>query len=74
MTEIKARVPKVSVIDAPKLTATKIMKCPNCEKSRVSARYQDAEYGKYRRVMNRKQGKMLGWNCTICGMSIGGSD
>lgn len=45
------------------MTETKF--CENCKKTNTTHEYQDKTYGKFTRIMNKKESG--GFVCTICG-------
>ncbi len=45
---------------------TAVLTCPR----KCKSEYQDEQYGPGNRVMNRRQGKTPGYNCTVCSAVI----
>lgn len=44
---------------------SEIMHCNNCEKTNTTHDFQDNKYGKFNRIMNKKESG--GYVCTVCG-------
>ena len=44
---------------------TETKHCDNCNKNKITHDFQDAKYGKFVRVMNKKDSG--GYVCTVCG-------
>lgn len=44
--------------------STTIKQCANCANSNIEHNYQDAQYGKFNRVINESE---KGGKCTVCG-------